>query len=190
MPHPYSHIFDGPKHSLNREGDYCDHENCPNLGAFKAPKNREGDFYWFCLDHVRAYNAAWNYYQDIPDTELEGYIRQDTTWQRPSWPLHMQTAYTKINNVLDDFLSSPFQGHTSREKSSERHPQISKEIHHALVTLELSYPYTKQELKKHFRSMAKKHHPDANHNNAASVEKIKKINEAYMLLKKHTPSTF
>ena len=62
---------------------------CEAGGDFRAPRSRlELDrYYWFCLDHVRAYNLAWNYYAGMSGSEIEAEIRRDTVWQRPSWRL-------------------------------------------------------------------------------------------------------
>ena len=67
----------------------CDHPGCEAGGDFRAPRSRlELDrYYWFCLDHVRAYNVAWNYYAGMSESEIEAEIRRDTVWQRPSWKL-------------------------------------------------------------------------------------------------------
>src|SRR5947207_1526901 len=67
----------------------CDHPGCDCGGDFRAPKSRlELDsYYWFCLEHVRAYNIAWNYYAGMSEPEIEAEIRRDTVWQRPSWKL-------------------------------------------------------------------------------------------------------
>src|SRR5215470_19470132 len=67
----------------------CDHAGCVAGGDHRAPKSRLDlhDYYWFCLEHVRAYNSAWNYYAGMSDREVEAEIRSDTVWQRPSWRL-------------------------------------------------------------------------------------------------------
>src|SRR3954447_8494452 len=67
----------------------CDHPGCEAGGDFRAPRSRlELDrYYWFCLEHVRAYNVAWNYYAGMSQSEIEAEIRRDTVWQRPSWKL-------------------------------------------------------------------------------------------------------
>ncbi len=67
----------------------CDHPGCECGGDFRAPRSRlELDrYYWFCLEHVRAYNLAWNYYAGMSEPEIEAEIRRDTVWQRPSWKL-------------------------------------------------------------------------------------------------------
>ncbi|MDX1575063.1 MAG: hypothetical protein R3285_02645, partial [Kiloniellales bacterium] len=39
----------------------CEFPGCRDDGIYPAPQARDrlNDYYWFCLDHVRAYNAAW-----------------------------------------------------------------------------------------------------------------------------------
>ncbi len=67
----------------------CDHPGCEAGGNFRAPKSRLElhDYRWFCLEHVRAYNLAWNYYAGMTQADVEAEIRRDTVWQRPSWRL-------------------------------------------------------------------------------------------------------
>ena len=49
----------------------------------------------------------------------------------------------------------------------------------------MEYPFTLRELKKQYRMMVKKHHPDVNRGNKLSEEKFKKITESYHLLAAH-----
>ena len=52
----------------------CDHPDCRETGQYRAPRSRQElhRFYWFCLEHVREYNAAWNYYADMDDAAGRG----------------------------------------------------------------------------------------------------------------------
>ena len=45
----------------------CEVPGCGGLGEFRAPRSpRQLRAYrWFCLDHVRAYNAAWDFYRGM-----------------------------------------------------------------------------------------------------------------------------
>ena len=56
----------------------CDHPECAEAGLHRAPRSRDAlnSYYWFCLDHVRAYNKAWNYYADMSDDEVEALLNQ------------------------------------------------------------------------------------------------------------------
>ena len=67
---------------------HCEHPGCEMPGEHRAPKDRSlSDYWWFCLDHVRDYNRAWNYYAGMSEPEIELHLRNDTCWQRPTWPL-------------------------------------------------------------------------------------------------------
>jgi len=67
----------------------CDHPSCGQAGDYRAPKNRDrlNEYYFFCLEHVRAYNKAWDFLSGLSSTEIETYMREATVWERPSWPL-------------------------------------------------------------------------------------------------------
>jgi DnaJ-domain-containing protein 1 len=67
----------------------CDHPGCDGSGEYPAPRapDRLRDYYWFCLEHVREYNKAWNFCQGMNEQEIDAMVRADTCWQRPSWPL-------------------------------------------------------------------------------------------------------
>ena len=51
----------------------CDVPGCTSAGEFRAPKGRNqlNEYFWFCLDHVREYNRAWNYYAGMSEDEIE-----------------------------------------------------------------------------------------------------------------------
>jgi hypothetical protein len=50
----------------------CDAPGCEAEGAYRAPMGRlrEGQYFCFCLDHVREYNATYNYFNGMNDTEI------------------------------------------------------------------------------------------------------------------------
>lgn len=54
----------------------------------------------------------------------------------------------------------------------------------AVLELEADAEFSEEDLKKHYRSLMKLHHPDSNDNSEASKEKTQQIKEAYELLKK------
>ena len=69
-------------------GRLCDAPDCAEAGQYRAPRDRSlREFHWFCLDHVRAYNASWDFYKGMGPDEIEACLRADTSWQRPTWPL-------------------------------------------------------------------------------------------------------
>ena len=170
----------------------CDHPGCVGGGDYRAPKSRLdlSDYYWFCLEHVRAYNTAWNYYAGMSDTEIEADIRHDTVWQRPSWRLGVRhgPGYTaRIRDYFDVFSGSS-EGRHGRGRANGDHGRDA--IHRALsareqalAVFELEPPFTLVGLKARYKTLVKLHHPDAHGGDKAAEEKLKIINQAYATLK-------
>jgi hypothetical protein len=167
----------------------CDHPGCDLGGDFRAPRSRlELDNYlWFCLDHVRGYNAAWNYYAGMSEREVEAEIRRDTVWQRPTWKLGMRHGPAYEARMRDPF---GFYGKTESKRSGERrHSHSDAEIRvasareQALAVFNLDPPFTQTNLKARYKVLVKLHHPDAHGGDKAAEEKLKIINQAYTTLK-------
>ena len=79
---------------------------CGAPGEYRAPKSRRNlrEYWWFCLEHVRAYNSTWDYYKGMSPAEFEQELRSDTAWQRPSWPLGRLGSAAWEEEVLRDPL--------------------------------------------------------------------------------------
>ena len=160
----------------------CDHPGCTAGGEHRAPRSRAdlNAYYWFCLDHVRAYNAAWNYYVGMSEVEIEAEIRNDTTWQRPSWPLGSRISPLHGRRLRDDFgLFGDGEAHA--EAVRRRRPLSPEEL--ALQIFEIEPPFTLVRLKARYKELVKLHHPDAHGGDKAAEEKLKVINQAYSTLK-------
>jgi len=170
----------------------CDHPGCPAGGEFRAPKSRLAlhDYYWFCLEHVRAYNSAWNYYAGLSDSEIEAEIRHDTVWQRPSWRLgdrHGPGYAARIRDYFDIFA-----GGTGGSRDRDRHDRDQKREaaqravsarEQALAVFEIEPPFTPVRLKARYIALVKLHHPDAHGGDKMAEEKLKIVNQAYATLK-------
>ena len=182
-------IFDAAANAPMR---LCDHPGCISGGDFRAPKSRLElhDYHWFCLDHVRAYNSAWNYYAGMSDAEIEAEIRHDTVWQRPSWRLgdrHGPGYADRIRDPLGVFSGGPEVTGERRQRNGEqgRDPvrRALSAREQALAVFEIEPPFTLGGLKARYKTLVKLHHPDAHGGDKAAEEKLKIINQAYATLK-------
>jgi len=170
----------------------CDHPGCVAGGEFRAPKSRLNlhDYYWFCLDHVRAYNAAWNYYAGMSDSEIEAEIRHDTVWQRPSWRLgdrHGPGYAARIRDYFDMFSGNTGQRRNGGRRGDGRAQAAAQRAlsarEQALAVFEIEPPFTPMRLKARYKALVKLHHPDAHGGDKAAEEKLKIVNQAYATLK-------
>lgn len=158
----------------------CDHPGCAASGDHRAPRGRDrlDVFYWFCLSHVRAYNAQWNYYAGMSAAEIEAEIRNDTVWQRPTWPLGGRVGF-RFGPKLRDFGMFGFE--EEEERTVRKRPPSEQE--QALAVFELALPITFLALKSRYKELVKLHHPDAHGGDKAAEERLKVINQAYSTLK-------
>ena len=162
----------------------CDSPDCELPGEHRAPKSRVRlrDYYWFCLEHVRAYNNAWNYYAGMSEAEVEGERRADTYWHRPTWPFRGDNGFS--DSVEDGF--GLFEDEQSSEKSKREQFSATAPELAALAILNLSPPVTRQAIKSRYKELAKRHHPDTNGGSKKAEERLKAINRAYETLTRAT----
>jgi DnaJ domain len=166
----------------------CDHPGCAAGGDFRAPKSRLElrDYYWFCLEHVRAYNSAWNYYAGMSDREVEAEIRNDTVWQRPSWRLGLRhgPAYAvRLRDYFGLFSSGAKSDGTGARQNGAAAERARSAREQALAVFEIEPPVTQGRLKARYKTLVKLHHPDAHGGDKAAEEKLKIVNQAYATLK-------
>jgi hypothetical protein len=166
----------------------CDHPGCLAGGDFPAPKSRVElhRYYWFCLEHVRAYNLAWNYYAGMSDREIEAEIRHDTVWQRPTWRLgarHGPLFGARLRDPLGAFDGNPDGGEARDRRDRAGTRRALSEREQALAVFDLEPPFTLVHLKARYKALVKQHHPDAHGGDKAAEEKLKTINQAYAVLK-------
>lgn len=165
-------------------GRTCDMPGCDLPGEYRAPKSRDNlrDYHWFCLAHVRAYNAGWDYYKGMSPGEIEAHLRADTAWNRPSWPLGRAGA---VGEQIDAEIAA-FSG-IGHPRRPAREP-VPPELREALDVLGLDWPLTRDVLRTRYKELAKRHHPDANGGDRDAEERLKTINLAYATLRARLPA--
>ncbi|MGE4062804.1 MAG: J domain-containing protein [Rhodospirillaceae bacterium] len=172
----------------------CDWEGCAAAGEFRAPKDRRlAEYFRFCLEHVRAYNARWDFHAGCSVADLEAEIRSAATWERPTWKLGTLGAGHRSGRpgarVADPFGFSAGTDFEDRRKTRSEDAQAratpggANARNRALKVLDLSGPITLETLKERYKALVKKYHPDANGGSAEAENRMKVINEAYQTLR-------
>ena len=168
-------------------GRPCDLPGCPECGGYKAPKSRSSlnEYWWFCLDHVREYNASWDFYKGMSPAEIEAQTRSDTGWQRPTWPLGRLGAHAFDEDMVLDPLQALAAGRMRRGPAPAPKAAVPPDLREPIAALGLDWPVSLDQLKTRYKELAKRHHPDANGGDRASEERLKTINLAYAAIRQH-----
>ena len=161
----------------------CAAEGCRAEAHYRAPRSRDAlrDYIWFCLEHVRAYNRSWNYYEGLQGAALEAEIRRATTWERPSWKF---ATGKPAEEMFDDPLGL---FDTDRERRAN-YRTLTPEERRAWKTLRMEPVNDLDQVKQQYKSLAKANHPDINGGDAAAEERLKEINLAYDLVRRSLQS--
>jgi hypothetical protein len=179
-----------PLASLGLDGDpsvrRCDHPQCAEAGEFRAPKSRDdlGSYYWFCLDHVRAYNASWDYFRGMSAAEVERFQREAVIGHRPTWKLGEQHARAWARGQIDDsfglFRGGGFE--FRREPAPDEGKPMGAAHRKALAEMELTAAADLKEIKTRYKQLVKRWHPDVNGGDPQAAERFKAIAQAYSYL--------
>lgn len=89
-------------------------------------------------------------------------------------------------NARDPFGFFHENGRPGGSGSAERGPsgrRASAEETKALRVMDLQFPFSQAELKRRYKELAKRYHPDANGGDKAAEERLKLVNQAYATLK-------
>jgi len=160
----------------------CDHEGCLKHADFKAPKDPKklNEYYWFCEDHVKAYNKKWNYFKDMSEKEIEAMWANRIFSDRPTFDRYKEKKFTKeeiLNTLFNDKIENDI--YEKLKYPVRNTPELK-----ALQELGLEPPVNFKEVKIAYKNLVKKYHPDVYVNQNKSDHKIKKITNAFQVLKK------
>ena len=173
----------------------CGHPACGEEGLYRAPRSRDHlrSFYWFCLDHVREYNKAWNYCTGMSMEEIEAHIRADVVGRRPTWPMGWwarRRAGLDYDSVRDGFGFFANDGKKKAEKAEKAEKEDKNNTFSptsaeakALSTMDLTPPVTLDKLKARYKELVKRFHPDTHGGDKAAEERLKLVNQAYTTLR-------
>jgi hypothetical protein len=151
----------------------CYNPDCNELGVYPAPKSKENlrEYLYFCINCIREFNKSWNYFEGLNEQELEIEIRKSTTWNRPSWKFGTKNLNYDFEKAFRQF---------NEQKKPDKNDNVSKKLKDAFNLLELDINSTMDEIKKRYKILAKKWHPDVQQNeDSGNKNKFIDITNAY-----------
>ncbi len=178
------------------KGPACEWPGCKEKGTYMAPKGRgyEGQYFHYCLHHVREYNRTYNYFAGMSSAEFADYLKASATGHRPTWTAgvnawaqeRLRQASRAAGNPYNFETVDPFglfndAGLGSNIKT-ERRPLRNAE-RKCLRTLNLDETATAQDIKANYKMLVKLHHPDRHGGDRSSEEKLREVINAYNYLK-------
>lgn len=173
----------------------CQWDGCAGAGTHRAPvgRHREGEYFRFCIDHVRQYNKGYNYFSGLSDGEVARFQKEALTGHRPTWRMGVNGAapagvdYASLRGAnANRRLRDPFDLFGTAHQPMQETPRARRVRAleaRALDTLGLTAAASATEIKARYKQLVKRHHPDANGGERGSEERFRDVVQAYRLLK-------
>ena len=173
----------------------CQWKGCTNPGQHRAPRGRghDGQYYLFCMDHIREFNASYNYFEGWSNDEVTAYQKESVIGHRPTWKsganawAHGTRHSAHTSPAPQDRASDAhefFAWRKGKTPSPEGTKRPLKPLERkALETLNLEVTATREVIKARFKEQVKLHHPDLHGGDTRSEEKLREIIQAYNYLK-------
>lgn len=178
----------------------CQWKGCGRPAPHRAPKGRgrDGEYFAFCVDHVREYNAAYNYFDGMSDDEVTDFQKDAMTGHRPTWKVGANSWAHGTNSGeagKGKAGTAGFKAHdphgifAERARQAREAPVVSRRTlkpieKKSLEALHLPENASKEEIKTRFKELVKRHHPDLNGGDTRSEDALREIIQAYNYLKK------
>lgn len=180
-----------PKQERRTDMMRCDHPGCTVAGEFRAPMGRlrEGEYFCFCLDHVREYNASYNYFSGMSAEALAHYQRDAAVGHRPTWTMgRVETGSAWRPSDDPSRFADPIgafgqRGNASTQTAEAPKPRYGIAAKKALDQLGLDETADADTIRSRYKNMVKRLHPDANGGDRSLEDKLREIIRAYNYLK-------
>ncbi len=176
----------------------CAHPGCRDIGEFRARtilgrnggSDGPGEYQLLCLDHVREFNAGYNWFAGMTQEEILAAQSPTYTWPNETRAFSAAASVDSPPKWQD--FHDPLDAISARFKQRMPKPRkdgyiLSAEDRRALKTLGLIDDTDRRMLRARYSELVRKYHPDRNGGNRAHEKALQDVIAAYTHLK-NTPA--
>ncbi|MDY7523731.1 MULTISPECIES: J domain-containing protein [unclassified Sphingomonas] len=174
-------------------GRVCEEPGCDEAGEFRAPAGdsprMSGDgprpYRWFCLDHVRAFNARYNFFTGMSAEEIHAQQRPFAGWERETRAFAHSGADVppKWGDFSDPLDAIGARFRRAAEPARKDGRPLSEVDRRSLKVLGLAADVDRRGLRERYAELVRKYHPDRNGGDRGFEAKLQEVIAAYTQLK-------
>lgn len=178
-------------------GHLCNAPGCDAAGEFRAPGVRAsgfdgpGDYRWFCLEHVRQFNAGYDFFAGMSAEEIVAAQSPISGWEnqtrafRPDAGIDAAPRWADFSDPLEAIARRAKARRTDHEAAQEAARRgISPEERRAFDVLGLGFDADRKALRTRYSELVRKFHPDRNGGDRHYEARLQDVVEAYNRLRK------
>lgn len=193
----HSPRFHGRVEGANRA---CAIDGCDRLGEFRAPPGRDAaspgdrppEWRWLCLDHVREFNAGYNFFSGMDPDEIAAAQRPYAGWERETRAFSANAhapgpRWADFTDPLDAI------GAGYRQKMDAMRAEmamrtdgrpLSPDDRKAMRALDLPVDADRKALRTRYAALLRRYHPDHNGGDRSHEKALQEVIAAYTHLRK------
>jgi len=174
-------------------GRACEHLGCHQPGEFRAPPAEEAGpradgpprFRWFCLEHVRAFNARYNFFDGMSVDQIHEAQRPYAGWERETRAFagvggDRGPRWAEFSDPLDAIAARYRRTHAP-ERTDGR--PLSGQDRESLRVLGLAPGAERSGLRRRYSELVRKLHPDRNGGDRSYEDELQRVIAAYQQLR-------
>ena len=176
----------------------CEHPTCQEAGEFRAPGFRPsgfdgpGEWRWLCLEHVREFNAGYDWFEGMNAEEILAAQSPASGWRTesaafsPRAQVDGMPRWADFDDPLDAISAraSGIKSRAQREATMAMDGRFSKDEAAALETMGLGSDTDKRRLRRRYSELVRRYHPDRNGGDRSYEARLNRVVDAYQLLRK------
>ena len=178
---------------VEANGRVCAEEGCDAPGEFRAPfpdatiarRDGPGPVRWLCLDHVRAFNARYNFFAGMSAEEINLAQRPYAGWERESRAFgaggDRGPRWADYSDPLDA-ISAHFRRTSAPERPDGK--PLSGRDWESLGVLGLEPDADRRALRQRYSELVRRYHPDRNGGDRSHEAALQKVVAAYQQLRR------
>ena len=174
------------------KGRPCSEPGCEQPGEFRAPAtggrrpgfDGPGDWRFLCLDHVRAFNGGYNFFEGMSSDEIEAQQTPYGGWDRETRAFSPGAGgnprWADFTDPLDA-IGARFARREAQERKDGR--ELSEGDRRALKVLGLDKDADRRALRSRYAELVRRYHPDRNGGDRGHEKALQDVISAYTQLK-------
>jgi hypothetical protein len=176
----------------------CEAPGCDQPGEFRAPAGTGGRRHdgpaawrWLCLDHVRAFNAGYNFFAGMAPDEIADAQRPYAGWERETRAFSHVGAdraprWADFADPLDAigarFRARMEEARAEQAERADGRP-LGREDRKSLKVLGLGVDADRKALRTRYAELVRQYHPDRNGGDRTHEKALQDVIAAYTQLK-------
>jgi hypothetical protein len=175
----------------------CQAPGCIEPGQFRAPGlhgagfDGPGESRWFCLDHVREFNAAYNWFAGMSAEEIVAAQHPAAGWADSSTTRAFRADAGIGGTPRWADFADPLDAIGARASDIRRRAhgraqasRFTPGEQDALATMDLTGDIDRTALRRRYSELVRRYHPDRNGGDRRHEARLTRVVEAYQLLRK------